>query len=134
MKFPSRDEIVGINRRHLKAANQNFIYPDNLKEAGSLNWVLEAIQYPIFDQMLYPTFPEKAAQLVWTIIRGHVFWDGCKRTGMSTLIYFTRLNGYQIDLTTDEIIEVGLKVASDDQYTCEHLKEWIKEKVIWQKA
>jgi len=94
---------------------------------GSLEWVLDVIQYPLFGVDLYPTLAAKAALLTWTIIGGHVFHDGNKRTGVSVLQIFLRRNGYDITASDDELIEVALRVAesSEENFTVEDLTQWI---------
>ena len=128
MIFPEMVEIIEINRRHLAESGHVFIPPDNLKSRGSLSWVLDTVQYPLFCYDAYPTWPEKAAQLTWIIISGHVFWDGCKRTGMSTMLYFAKLNGYESTATQDDIVAVALKIATDTHYTSSDLSQWVREK------
>jgi death-on-curing protein len=111
LRFPTREDIVRLNRRLVEETGGEFVPPDNLMNPGSLEWVLEAIQYPLFGVDQYPTLADKAALLAWIIIEGHVFHDGNKRTGMATLISFIRLNGYQLDVSPDEIVEVALRVG-----------------------
>jgi death on curing protein len=109
--FPTREDIIRLNRRHIEKARNFFIEPNNLRNSGSLEWVLEAIQYPLFGVDPYPTFAEKAAILAWIIIDSHVFHDGNKITGMSVLDIFIRQNYYQLNASNDEIVEVALKIA-----------------------
>jgi len=133
LKFPSFEDIVKNNRYHLKAAGQRYVGVDNLKERGSLKWVLDAIQYPLFGVGHYPSLVEKATKLAWTIIGGHVFWDGNKRTGMSVLYIFLRLNGYQLDTTNDEIVEIALRVAkarTEESYTYEEFVQWVRDRIV----
>ena len=67
-------------------ANSNF------SKASSLEYILDAIQYPIYGVDKYPSLIEKAAALTWWIIEGHIFIDGNKRTGMQALIEFLEIN------------------------------------------
>lgn len=106
---------------------------DNLLHPDSLEWVLDAIRFPIFGEHPYPTIIEKAAILAWTIIKGHVFFDGNKRTGMSAMIVFLRENGYEFGATDDEIVESALRIARAGQsegqaYSFEAFSEWVGEK------
>lgn len=132
MIFPSREDIIRLNRRHIEKARNFFIEPDNLRNSGSLEWVLEAIQYPLFDVDNYPTLAEKAAILAWIIIDSHVFHDGNKRTAMSTLDIFVRQNGYQLNASNDEIVEVALRIAgrtTEENYTFEEFIQWVRKKL-----
>ena len=131
MKFPTCRQIVELNRRHLRDAGEEFFEPDNLRNRGSLEWVLDAIQYPLFDIDHYPTLAEKAAILAWTVIRGHVFIDGNKRTGMSALEALLILNGYRLDATDEEIEEVALLVAdrARGDYSYREFVQWLRSRI-----
>jgi len=131
--FPTREDIIKLNRRHIEKAQTYYVEPDNLRNSNSLEWVLEAIQYPLFGVDNYPTLAEKAAILAWTIIDGHVFYDGNKRTGMSTLDILIRQNGYRLDASNDEFVEIALRIANknpEQDYTFDEFTEWVRDKLI----
>jgi len=133
IRYPSIEDIIRTNRYHLERAGQRYVGTDNLKERGSLEWVLEAIQYPLFGVERYPGLVEKAAQITWTIIRGHVFWDGNKRTGMSVLHTFLRMNGYRLRVTNDEIVGIALRLAGVDpgeRYSLDEFIQWLRERIV----
>ncbi|MEA3396180.1 MAG: type II toxin-antitoxin system death-on-curing family toxin [Chloroflexota bacterium] len=127
MIFPTRGDIIGLNRYHIEHTGGLYQGIENLLNPGSLEWVLDAIQYPLFGVDLYPTLVAKAALLTWAIIGGHIFHDGNKRTGAAILQIFLRQNGYDITASDDELIEVALKVAegSEENFTVEDLTQWI---------
>jgi death-on-curing family protein len=130
--FPTRDNIISLNRRHSQRAGTLYVEPDNLRNAGSLEWVLDAIQYPLFGVDKYPTLAEKAALLAWVIIDGHVFHDGNKRTGMSALDIFIRQNGYQLTATDEEVVELALRIASRKiraDYTFDEFMQWVANRL-----
>jgi death-on-curing family protein len=130
--FPTRDNIISLNRRHSQRAGTLYVEPDNLRNAGSLEWVLDAIQYPLFGVDKYPTLAEKAALLAWVIIDGHVFHDGNKRTGMSALDIFIRQNGYQLTATDEEVVEIALRIASRKiraDYTFDEFMQWVANRL-----
>jgi prophage maintenance system killer protein len=58
----------------------------------SFNSSLETI-YQTFDQIdLYPTFEEKAANLLYFIVKNHSFSDGNKRIAAGLFVYFMDMN------------------------------------------
>ena len=63
-------------------------------------------------QEFYPSKEEKGARLGYTLISNHAFVDGNKRIGMYVMLTFLEVNGIHLDCTNDEIVEVGLAVAS----------------------
>lgn len=133
MRFPTLEDIVKINRRHLDTSGEEYFEPDNLRDTGGLEWVLEAIQYPLFGVERYPTLVEKAARLAWQIIAGHLFWDGNKRTGMSVLHGFLRINSCLLNVSNDEIVEIAQRVAqanSQKSYTYEEFVQWLRDRIV----
>ena len=133
LRFPTLEDIVKINRRHLDTSGEEYFEPDNLRDTGGLEWVLEAIQYPLFGVDHYPSLVEKAAKLTWTIIGGHVFWNGNKRTGMSVLHAFLRVNGYRLNTTNDEVVQIALRIAqanTEESYTYEEFVQWVRDRLV----
>ena len=63
-------------------------------------------------QEFYPSKDEKGARLGYTLISNHAFVDGNKRIGMYVMLTFLEVNGIRLDCTNNEIVEVGLAVAS----------------------
>ena len=63
-------------------------------------------------QEFYPSKEEKGARLGYTLISNHAFVDGNKRIGIYVMLTFLEINGIRLDCTNDEIVEVGLAVAS----------------------
>ena len=112
MRFPTLQYIVSLNRTLVEKYGGKFQPPDNLINPNSLHWVLEAIQYPIFNSDNYPTIHHKAALLMWIIYTGHVFNDGNKRTGFVASATFLDMNGYKIIASSNEVKKISLAVAT----------------------
>lgn len=109
----------------IKATRGFFKPPENLINPNSLDWVLETIQYPLFNQ--YEAIQEKASLLSWTIIRDHIFFDGNKRTGMISMNSFLTINGYFLVYTSEEIIQIARHVADSNnkESSKQDLVNWI---------
>ena len=129
--FPTREDIIELNLYHIATTGGFCQGPDNLLNPGSLEWVLDAIQYPLFGVDCYPTVVEKASILVWTIISGHVFRDANKRTGISALKIFLRTNGYEVNASNAELIKIALAIAESKKlnYTLADFTQWIRDKL-----
>lgn len=63
------------------------------KEKGKLEGVIASIYQTAFGEELYPTIEEKAANLLYFLIKDHPFADGCKRIGASIFLDFLDKNG-----------------------------------------
>ena len=66
------------------------------KEYGKLNGILAAIYQYVFGTELYPSIEEKAANLLYFLIKDHPFVDGCKRIGASIFLEFLNKNKHLI--------------------------------------
>lgn len=128
MKLPTRRNILEANRLLIARTKGLFVPPDNLLHPDGLDWALEAIKCPVFGVDRFPTLAEKATQLAWTIIKGHVFYDGNKRTAMAVLRTMIVWNGYEMDVTAAEIETVALRAAAGEWRFDEFL-QWVREKM-----
>ncbi|MBV4171311.1 RhuM family protein [[Clostridium] innocuum] len=66
------------------------------KEEGKLNGILAAVYQNVFGQELYPSIEEKAANLLYFLIKDHPFADGCKRIGATIFLEFLNRNHHLI--------------------------------------
>ena len=96
----------------------------NIRDLALLDSALESAFQTFDGQELYPTKEEKGARIGYALISNHAFVDGNKRIGMYVLLTFLEVNGIRIQPTEDDVVRVGLAVASGKmQY--EELLEWI---------
>lgn len=99
---------------------------NNLLHESSLDYILTAIEFPIFQRDLYPSLFDKAAALFWFIIKKHIFNDGNKRTGLLSAILFLEENGYDFRLD-HEAIDIALLIENGN-ISFEELVSWIESK------
>ena len=62
------------------------------KSEGALKGIVDSIYQSAFGEDAYPTVEEKAANLLYFIVKDHPFIDGCKRIAASIFIYFLNQN------------------------------------------
>ena len=62
------------------------------KETGKLNGILEAVYQNVFGEEVYKTVEDKAAHLLYFIVKDHPFADGCKRIAATTFLEFLNIN------------------------------------------
>ena len=88
------------------------------KEKGKLNGILEAVYQNVFRTEVYPSIEEKAANLLYFLIKDHPFADGCKRIGASVFLEFLNKNnalvrnGRQI-ISNSALVAITLMVANN---------------------
>ena len=67
------------------------------KQKGSVQGILGTIYQTIFGQDAYETIEEKAAHLLYFIVKNHPFNDGNKRSGAFTFIWYLRKAGISFE-------------------------------------
>ena len=110
MRYLTLAEVVNLHRLIIKATGG----ASGIRNLGALE---SAIAQPkaTFDMNdLYPTLVDKAAILCFSIVQGHPFVDGNKRTGHAAMATFLLLNGAEIDATLDEQEQIMLALASSN--------------------
>ena len=86
------------------------------KEVGKLDGILKSIYQNIFGREVYPTLEEKAANLLYFLIKDHPFVDGCKRIGASIFLEFLYknevlfVNGKQL-VSNSALVAITLMIA-----------------------
>ncbi|MBR6365931.1 MAG: virulence RhuM family protein [Lachnospiraceae bacterium] len=75
------------------------------KEKGKVEGILAAVYQDVFGGEVYPSLEEKAANLLYFMIKDHPFADGCKRIAASLFLEFLNRN--------NALFRNGQKVISD---------------------
>ena len=75
------------------------------KEAGKVKGIIDAVYQSAFGEDAYPTLEEKAANLLYFMIKDHPYADGCKRIAASLFLEFLERN--------DALYKGDKKIISD---------------------
>ena len=75
------------------------------KSEGALKGIIDSVYQSAFGEDAYPSIEEKAANLLYFIVKDHPFIDGCKRIAASIFIYFLNQNNF--------LFRNGEKIISD---------------------
>lgn len=102
------DEIIMLHEKLLKATGGL----PGLRDRGLLESAVLSIYAGFGDVEQYPTVEEKAARLAFALISNHAFGDGNKRVGVLAMLMTLRLNGITLQYSQQELIDLGLLVAS----------------------
>ena len=95
-----------------------------VRDEGLLDSALEGAFSGFGDREFYPTKEEKGARLGYTLISNHAFVDGNKRIGVYIMLSFLEMNGIRLQCTDDELVDIGLSVASGTM-KYEELLQWV---------
>lgn len=95
---------------------------------NSLEYLVRVVEEGIAGHQFYSTLSQKAAAYAFNIIKKHIFVDGNKRTGMSCSFLFLELNGYDINVTDDEIENVAKRIAESNM-DFQQLLTWFEARI-----
>ena len=89
------------------------------KEAGKIEGILAAVYQDVFGGEVYPSLEEKAANLLYFMIKDHPFADGCKRIAASLFLEFLNRNNALIKngqkvISEGALVAITLMIAESD--------------------
>ena len=89
------------------------------KEPGKVEGILAAVYQNVFGSEVYPSAEEKAANLLYFMIKDHPFADGCKRIAASLFLEFLNRNHIlfkdgQKRIGDGALVAITLMIAESD--------------------
>lgn len=105
MHYLTADEVVQINTRVMGGTPA-------LRDRGMLESAVARPQTSVCGEDAYPTFYEKAATLLHSLIMNHPFVDGNRRTATLALVVFAKLNGYEVCWDEREALRFIVDIAT----------------------
>ena len=89
------------------------------KENGKLKGILVAINQTAFGKEVYPSVQEKAANLLYFLIKDHPFADGCKRIGATLFLKYLDKNhilftNHQKKISDNALVAITLMIAESN--------------------
>ena len=86
------------------------------KEKGQLEGILANINQDVFGRETYPTLEDKAAHLLYFLVKDHPFYDGCKRIAATLFLDFLNKNNAlikkgQFMVSSDALAAITLLTA-----------------------
>ena len=99
-----------------KFSKQSDLFGKERSE-GMLRGILDQIQQNVFGRELYPTLEEKAANLLYMLVKDHIYFDGNKRLAAILFLEFLNQNHALFDvdrnmvLSNDALVAITLMIA-----------------------
>ena len=121
IKF-SKDKVLLLHKLIAEETGGSI----GVRDEALLDSALENAFAGFDGQEFYPTKEEKGAWLGYTLISNHAFVDGNKRIGMYVMLTFLEVNGIHMECTNEEVVEVGLSVASGTM-DYDALLQWVRD-------
>lgn len=124
-------DIREINRRLILKTGGFKECAGHLLNAGSLEYVVKAVQHRMMGIDIYPSLSRKAAAYAYHIITRHIFVDGNKRTGMACALLFLRLNGCLLiqNIRKESVVELAVNIATGNAAFCD-VVEWFDHVIL----
>lgn len=99
MKFKNTSSVFGVE-----------------KENGKLDGILAAVYQNVFGEEIYPSLEEKAAHLLYFLVKDHPFADGCKRIAATLFLEFLNRNhalikNNKIIISNDTLVAITVLTA-----------------------
>lgn len=91
--YLTTNQVITINTIQIKTFSPEE--PIGVSDSGLLDSALYRPKQTLFGDDAYPTIYEKAAALTDSLAKNYVFHNANKRTALTSLIIFLRLNGYE---------------------------------------
>lgn len=85
-----------------------------MRDAGLLAAAAARPRVTVFGDDAYPTFEDKAAALLHSLVRNHALVDGNKRLAWSATRVFHLLNGRDLSYTVDDAEQLMVRAAAGE--------------------
>lgn len=93
-----------------KFSKQSDLFGKERSE-GLLKGILDQIQQNVFGRELYPTLEEKAANLLYMLVKDHIYFDGNKRLAAILFLEFLNRNHALFDVDRNMVLSNDALVA-----------------------
>lgn len=97
-----------------------------VRDLGMLQSALGRPQATFDEKELYPDLFSKAAALMDSLVRNHPFIDGNKRTAITAASLFLRINGFQLVVENNEMVQFTLACAQS-HLSLDDITDWFRK-------
>jgi len=99
-----------------------------LRDPGLLAAAAARPRITVFGDDAYPTFEDKVAAMLHSLVRNHALVDGNKRLAWSAARVFCLLNGRDLTYTVDEAEQMMLEAAAGG-LDVPQIAVWLAERI-----
>lgn len=112
---------------------QNMLIEESGGSKGvrDMNLLISSLESPFQTfgkKELYPDDLDKIINISYSLIKNHAFIDGNKRIGILVLYVLLKRNNFKISWNDNELIKLGLEVASGEMSKKEY-KKYVENKL-----
>lgn len=124
-RFLSVDEVLLIHAAVIDLHGGSR----ELRDRGLLESAVAMPSSQFGGQFLHDDLAAMAAAYLFHLNKNHAFVDGNKRVALASAETFLTLNGFQIDATNDEVVDITLQVA-DGRLGKEDLTTYFRQSLL----
>ncbi len=121
-KYISIEEVLIIHDDMISRYGGSF----GIRDMGLIESALARPKASFGGIDLYPGIIDKAASLFHSLMFNHAFADGNKRTTLTATARFLSINGYELEVTQEEIVNFPLWVENTHPEITE-IAKWLDE-------
>lgn len=110
MRYLTLGELIDLHRRIIEQTGG----ADGIRDLRLAASALAQPRMSFGGTELYPTLPDKAAALCFSLVMNHPFVDGNKRIGHAAMETFLVMNGFELDADVDDSQAVILRLAAGE--------------------
>lgn len=125
MKNLEFNQVITFHKKIILATGGS----QGVKDRGLIESALHRGDSSFGGEEFYKTIESKVAAIAHSLISNHGFVDGNKRIGVSVMLILLKLNSVEIQYSQQELIELGLSVASGEIDELQ-IEKWIQSKKI----
>lgn len=126
MVIKVNEEIITIIHNYVV---RRLVAVEGIVYSGTISGPIERIFNRYYGAQKYLTTEEKAGAILYSIVHGHSFTDGNKRTGLLTTCLFLMFNGYVLRVPHDasKFLERMADATNPEAPTEKDAIAWIKK-------
>ena len=91
-----------------------------VEKESSLLYSIENVYQTAFGEDVYPSLEEKASNILYLLVKNHIFIDGNKRIAVAVFVYFMKKNGLYLypngskRISNETLVSITLLVAESN--------------------
>lgn len=107
IEFLQIEDVLGMHEDQI----ERYGGSPEIRDPGLLSSAVETPRASFGGRFLHETLFDMAAAYLFHIVQDHPFVDGNKRTGTVAALVFLDLNGVEVEIAEDDLVEHVLEVA-----------------------
>ena len=116
----TKDQIIMLH----EAIYERYSGTLGVLNEGMLDSALQAPFQTFGGEELLPETKDKIIRLAYGLIKNHSFRDGNKRIGALVLLTLLKINGYHVNATNEDFIDIIMGIAASEKDD-KDLSDWV---------